>query len=668
MRLSGYLIPTTAFVAAAALCVGTAFFSMQMIETASRQDVANALSRDGQDWAEVDVNGLQVFLIGTAPDEAARFRAMTVAGSVVDSARVIDQMLVADAEAIEAPRFSMEILRNDAGISVIGLVPTETDRERLLEVMSGMVSGPQQVSDLLEDADFPPPEGWRRAVDFAGRVLEELPRSKISVSAGRVHIKAMADSEAAKREIERDLRRRVPDGVDLSLDLSAPRPVITPFTLRFVMDSDGIRFDACSVDTEEARTKILDAAKIAGFEGDAHCRTGLGVPSRRWGDATAMGIRALAELGGGSVTFSNADVALVAPEGTEQQLFDKVVGELDTELPQVFALHATLPETPEAGDQGPPEFTATLSPQGAVQLRGRINSDLSRETADSLAKALFGSDKVYTAARVAEGLPNGWATRVLAGLEAMGELSNGSLRITPDLVRISGNTGNPDANAEISGLLAEKLGDGGEFEIDVTYLEKLDPQLAIPTPEECEAQIVEIIGDRKISFEPGSANLDASAKDIMDELAELLKICGDIPLEIQGHTDSQGRESMNEALSRDRAQSVLDALRNRRVLTSSYRVKGYGETMPIADNSTEEGREANRRIEFKLIPPEPTEEEATALEQIEQEGTEAETEAAAEGAEQAQDDETQDQDAAQKEAAPDEAGQDGQEPQEGAEE
>ncbi|NDV48217.1 MULTISPECIES: OmpA family protein [unclassified Salipiger] len=646
MRLSGYLLPATAFAAAAALCAGTAYFSMQMVETASRQDVADALLRDGQDWAEVDVNGLQVFLIGTAPDEAARFRAMTVAGSAVDSARVIDQMLVADAEEIQAPRFSMEILRNESGISIIGLVPGETDRERLLGVLSEMTEGDQQVADLLEEADFPKPEGWGAAVDFAGRALEDLPRSKISVSAGRVHIKAMTDSESDRREIERTLRRRAPNGVDLTLDLSAPRPVITPFTLRFLMDEEGPRFDACSADTEAARERILKAAQDTGFEGTANCRLGLGVPSRRWGEAGAMAISAVKELGGGSVTFSNADVSLVALEGTSQGLFDRVVGELDTALPQVFALHATLPETPQETDQGPPEFTATLSPEGSVQLRGRINSDLSRETADSLAKALFGSDSVYTAARVVEGLPNGWSTRVLTGLEALGQLSNGALRVTPELVRVSGNTGNKDANAEIAGLLSDKLGEGADYEIDVTYQEKLDPELGIPTPEQCEAQIVEIIGDRKISFEPGSANLDSSAKDIMDELADLLKLCGDIPLEIQGHTDSQGRESMNEALSRDRAQSVLDALRNRRVLTSSYRVKGYGETLPIADNSTEEGREANRRIEFKLIRPEPTEEEPTALEQIEQEGAEATGESGA----------SEESDAAQDNAAQDEAG------------
>ncbi|MFZ5963497.1 OmpA family protein [Thalassococcus sp. BH17M4-6] len=606
MRLSSLFLTLGAFVAAAVLCLVAAFFSVRMIEDSSVIGVRAELDREAMTWAEVDSNGLQVFMAGTAPTEADRFRALTVAGRVVDAARVIDQMNVEDSDAATPPRFSIEILRNDGGVSLIGLVPSGTDRERLIEDITRLAGADAQISDLLDAADFPEPEGWDDALRFAVAALRALPRSKISVEAGRVAVKAMTDSEDARRRIEADLARRAPDDLRLALDLSAPRPVITPFTLRFVITEDGARFDACSADTEEARDRILAAARAAGLEGKAACVIGLGVPSRRWADAVELSLAALAELGGESITISNADVSLVAREGTDEALYDRVVGELDNALPPVFALHALLPVAPEATpDQGPPEFIATLSPEGAVQLRGRINSEIARTTAESYAKAAFGSDRVYTGARVDEALPGSWATRVLAGLEALSELANGAVTVTPDAVSVIGNTGNQNGGSDIAALLAEKLGDGEDFDIAVVYQEKLDPTLGIPTPEECEAQIVQIIGDRKITFEPGSATLDLSAKDILDEIAELLKLCGDIPLEVQGHTDSQGRESMNQQLSQDRAQSVLEALRARRVLIASYTVRGYGEEAPIASNDTEAGREANRRIEFKLVRPEP---------------------------------------------------------------
>jgi OOP family OmpA-OmpF porin len=208
---------------------------------------------------------------------------------------------------------------------------------------------------------------------------------------------------------------------------------------------------------------------------------------------------------------------------------------------------------------------------------------------------------VLTATRVVDDLPSDWATRVLAGLEGLGQLENGIVTVTPQSVVLSGNTGNPDASTEIAALLAGKLGEGASFDVNVTYQERLDPVLGLPTPDECEAEIGAIVAGGKINFEPGSATIDASALGTMDEIATVLKRCGDLQLEIQGHTDSQGREEMNLALSQSRAESVLNELRARRVLTSSFKAAGYGEENPVADNGTEAGREANRRIEFRLI-------------------------------------------------------------------
>jgi len=212
--------------------------------------------------------------------------------------------------------------------------------------------------------------------------------------------------------------------------------------------------------------------------------------------------------------------------------------------------------------------------------------------------------------------------RVLTGLEALPYLSNGAVTVTPDLVRVTGNTGRKDASAQIAGLLAGNLGEAGRFDIEVTYQEALDPIASIPEPEECIAMIAGIQAERKISFDPGSVQIEGANAGIMDDIAEVLDKCGAIRMEIGGHTDNEGREVMNEELSEKRANAVLDALRARRILTSSYTAVGYGEAEPIADNATEEGRELNRRIEFKLIRPEPIPEEQTGLESLEQGGDE----------------------------------------------
>ncbi|MEM9579857.1 MAG: OmpA family protein, partial [Pseudomonadota bacterium] len=616
MRLSSYVTVGAAFLFAAVLCFVGAGFAVSLIEDNSRDGVKAALEKQGMTWADADANGLQLFVIGTAPSEAERFKAVTTAGTVVDAARVIDQMEVAEREAFAPPRFSVEILRNDSGISLIGLVPDSEESKTLRDDIADLAAS-GRVSDLLESASYPPPAGWEQSLDLGLRALRRLPRSKISIDAGSVYVTAMVESREEKFRVEEDLRKQTPKDVRLVLDLSAPRPVITPFTLRFLIDEQGPRFDACTADTEEARDTILEAARNAGLQDEgASCDIGLGVPSRQWSEAASLAITKLSELNGGSVTFSDADIALIALEGTDQATFDRIVGELETGLPEVFALKSVLP-VPVDTSQGPPEFTATLSPEGQVQLRGRVASELARETADSFAKARFGSDTVYTAARLDDTLPRDWSVRVLAGIEALSLLANGSVTVTPDRVRIFGETGNPNANAKIARLMADKLRAHDEFAIEVTYREKLDPVAGLPTPEECVEQIAQIQSSRKITFEPGSETLDASAESILNDIAEILQACGnELRLEISGHTDSQGREVMNQQLSQARAQSVLNALRERRVLTSSFLVKGYGEENPIADNGTEDGREANRRIEFKLIVPEETPEEQTTLEAL----------------------------------------------------
>ena len=310
-----FFLHVGAMLLGATLSVVGAVYGAQEIEQRSHAVVASALEEQGLGWANVTTDGLQVHLAGTAPDEATRFRALSAAGTVVDGDRVLDEMTVRPAEATPAPRFVLEILRNGDGISLIGLIPEETDRTELRDRIRA-IAGSARVVDLLETADHAAPDGWERALSFALDALASLPRSKISAAADRVAVTAITDSRDEKRRVEASLSRGAPAGVALALDIAAPRPVIAPFTLRFVLDEDSARFDACSADTVEARAMILQAAAQAGMDDRADCTLGLGAPSPRWGEAVAAAVAAVGRLGGGSVTFSDADVALTAAMGT----------------------------------------------------------------------------------------------------------------------------------------------------------------------------------------------------------------------------------------------------------------------------------------------------------------------------------------------------------------
>ncbi len=616
MRLPYAIAVALIFVVSAVLSLVAAGLAVTRIEDASELAVRRALDLQGHDWAEVESDGLRVVLTGTAPTEAIRFNALTAAGTEVDTSRVIDEMQVAPTANLAPPRFSAEILRNDSGISLIGLIPTSVDRDALMARLQRL-DPDATVSDLLETADYPKPKGWDEAMNYAIEALSGLPRSKISASPGLVRITAIADSQTEKDRLEQQLTRDAPPSLRIGLSISAPRPVITPFTLRYLINEEGGQFDACSAQDEEARDLIVEAAQKAGLAETYTCTIGLGVPSPRWANAAQLSIRALSELGQGSVTLSDADITLVAAQNTNPALFDRVVGELENTLPEVFVLHAVLPEPETDKPTGPIEFSATRSPEGLVQLRGRLGNDTLRDMVDSFARAAFGSEQVHMATRIVPDLPADWSVRVFSGLDALSQLHNGALTVTPDLVELSGISHDPDAKARIAGQLSEQLGEAQDFNLSINYQAPPEPEDALPDPELCEEQIAEVQSASKIAFEPSSATISSDSRDTVNRIADILRECGPIRLEIQGHTDSQGREEMNQQLSQARAQSILNELRGRRIPTSSYSAVGYGETQPIADNGTEEGREENRRIEFVLIRPEPITQTETGLEALE---------------------------------------------------
>lgn len=607
MRLSSVFIRVGTFGVAALIATLGAESAVRLLEYKSSLAVQEALLDADLGWVRVIGDGLQVVLEGEAPDEVLRLRAVNAAGGVVDASRVISNMGVANQAGLTAPDFAIEILRNASGVSMIGLIPASTDRQNLNRRIADAANG-SSVTDLLEGADYPVPEGWRNSVTFALRALEMLPRSKISVGAGTVTINASADSGDQRNTLEQRIRAMKPDNVALALTITAPRPVVSPYITRFIIDENGARFEACTADTAASRDKILTAAHANGYEGRDSCTLALGVPSRTWGDAVSQSINALGELGGGTLTISDADVTLTALTDTDQTKFDEVIGRLDNALPELFALTAHLPTTTEEGPDGPEQFIATLSTESVLDLSGRVPDDLTNMVIENYARAKFAGDEVVMGTLVdSEGLPAGWQVRVLAGLDALSHLSSGSVTIQSDTIIITGQTGDEEASADISGLFVEKLGSDADFSVDVEYEPQLDLVVETPSSEECVAQINVVTEDRKITFDPGSATLTNATLPVMDDIAEILRQCVDIELEIAGYTDSQGREEMNARLSQNRAEAVVSALRMRRIITSSFTAKGYGEADPIADNDTEEGREANRRIEFHLVQTEPTE-------------------------------------------------------------
>jgi len=114
-------------------------------------------------------------------------------------------------------------------------------------------------------------------------------------------------------------------------------------------------------------------------------------------------------------------------------------------------------------------------------------------------------------------------------------------------------------------------------------------------------------------FDFDSDRLRAESKKNLDNLASSLSDFGDSKLLLVGHTDSQGGDEYNINLSRRRADAVASYLESQRVSVSRVQTSGRGESEPIASNDTDEGRQANRRVEVAFYASDKMKADAKAL-------------------------------------------------------
>lgn len=130
MRLRAILFATVALGATGYAAWRLAETATAALERQSRADLSQALAQAGDGWVRLDTDGLTVTLTGEAPDEAARLQAVRIARQVVGRGRVADRTTLGPTKPASGPAFALEVLRNGAEVSLIGLVPSEEAARR----------------------------------------------------------------------------------------------------------------------------------------------------------------------------------------------------------------------------------------------------------------------------------------------------------------------------------------------------------------------------------------------------------------------------------------------------------------------------------------------------------------------------------------------------------
>ena len=179
-----------------------------------------------------------------------------------------------------------------------------------------------------------------------------------------------------------------------------------------------------------------------------------------------------------------------------------------------------------------------------------------------------------------------------------------------------GGVGGAVAGALLGGLIGGKTGRivgagiGGVAGAAVGYqmdkqIKELKEQTAgsgVDVTETDNGQAILVNLPDGVTFDVGSYTLKPSFRETLDKVAQSLIQYPNSLVDVYGHTDSTGSDSFNQTLSENRARTVMNYLISKGVPAARIRSQGFGETMPVADNGTAEGRAKNRRVEIKIVP------------------------------------------------------------------
>ncbi len=591
---------------AAAASYALAVFAVDLVENRTRAQVQDLLSREGLDWADVTPDGTYLVLRGTAPNEAERFRAITLASTATQPERVRDRMTVPMDDAMPTVAFEAQIMRTGEHITVQALVPAGPDAP--FDFLGRLNDLPEiaSVRPVITEVHDPGPEHWGAASDIAFRALAELDNVRVALSPTTVAIDGVVALEALQAGFDPEtwhstLTAAAPAGVTVSAQLRVPRRYLSPFTMRLAHTGDAVAVESCAVETAEDASRLATALAGIGGHKVGTCEIALGAPDQAWAEVAEAAIASLNELGGGGIVITDHMVTLF-PEDVPAERLDRGREVLESALPQSYRL-SMLSAGSEAGDADEvPRLHFTRGPDRVTLLSGAIRDLETEPVLAILSGEPSGGERLRRRLEISDTLPSGWDGWAMAAARALGLLDEGEVIVTPQRFVVRGTTVRETANVELSEMLARTLGTAVVPQISVVYTPPL-VEPAGPDPELCVRQINDILLERKLTFAPGEAALDETADATLNLIAEVLRDCADVPMEIGGHTDNVGRAELNLALSIRRAEAVRDALGEREVSVARLTAQGYGEERPLTDNDTASGREANRRIAFRLTAP-----------------------------------------------------------------
>ena len=337
-----------------------------------------------------------------------------------------------------------------------------------------------------------------------------------------------------------------------------------------------------------SKGKLLEAARadLGGVEVVDRMNLSRGAPPR-FDNAALLLLDQIAKLKDGKITLSDTKVSL---SGMARDLGGReAIAAALRNLPEGFSVASNEIKAP------PYIFQAYKDPVAlTLTLTGYVPDNNVHAAVVAAAGRKFFGEKVVDNLKASIGAPSGFTNAVVAALGGLSRLSTGTLVVSDREVKLSGDAFYDAAPAQIRAGFAKDLPQGWQSKADIP----VKPAAAPVDATVCQQLLSDLLAKGTIRFESGLSTLDPDSAGLLDHLIETALRCPTINIEIAGHTDADGPEGFNKALSEKRAEVVTDYLVKAGLPASRFTAVGYGSTQPIASNETDEGKSHNRRIEF----------------------------------------------------------------------
>ena len=414
-----------------------------------------------------------------------------------------------------------------------------------------------------------------------------LDKSRIAVAGRDVSFAADAFSEDGRRSAVAAVEA-VP-GVRLVNDETRLVPEAKPFVWSAERDVVRVTLGG-SAPLPASKGRLLEAARggLGGVEVVDQMNLARGAPPR-FDNAALLLIDQIGKLKDGKVAITDTKVSL---SGMARDLGGReAIAAALKNLPEGFSVAANEIRAP------PYIFQAYKDPVAVtLTLTGYVPDNSVHAAIAAAAARKFFSEKVVDNLKASIGAPSGFASAAAPALGALSRLSTGTLVVSDREVKLSGDALYDAAAAQIRAALEKDFPQGWQVKADIS----VKPAAAPVDATVCQQLFSDLLAKGKIRFESGRATIDPDSAGLLDRLIETALRCPTANIEIAGHTDTDGEDAFNQALSEKRAQAVADYLVKAGLPAGRFTATGYGSTQPVATNDTDEGKAQNRRIEFMV--------------------------------------------------------------------